>query len=132
MATDHEVGYGRPPKHGRFRKGQSGNPKGRPKGTKDLASDLKEELAERVLVREGDSARRLSKQRAVLKRLFDKSLKGEVGALRLLLDLVIRVADGGAGEPAPAPLTGEERALLADLEVKLRRRDTEAGVIEET
>jgi hypothetical protein len=65
-------------------------------------------------VREGDSAKRLSKQRAVLKRLFDKSLKGEVGALRLLLDLVARVADGGAGETAPAPLTGEERELLAD------------------
>lgn len=26
------VGYGKPPRHARFRKGQSGNPKGRPKG----------------------------------------------------------------------------------------------------
>ena len=127
MPTDYEVGYGRPPKHSRFRKGQSGNPKGRSKGTKDLATDLKEELAERILVREGDSAKRLSKQRAVLKRLFDKSLKGEVGALRILLDLLLRIANDGAAEPSPAPLTAEERELLADLEARLLRRAAPAG-----
>ena len=118
------------PRHSRFRKGQSGNPTGRSKGTKDLATDLKEELAERILVREGNSAKRLSKQRAVLKRLFDKSLKGEVGALRILLDLLVRLADGGAAEPSPAPLTKEERELLADLEARLRRRATPAGAID--
>ena len=29
---DTQVGYGRPPKTTRFKKGQSGNPEGRPKG----------------------------------------------------------------------------------------------------
>ena len=29
---DNKVGYGRPPRHSRFTKGQSGNPKGRPQG----------------------------------------------------------------------------------------------------
>ena len=30
-ALPHEVGYQKPPHHGRFVKGRSGNPKGRPK-----------------------------------------------------------------------------------------------------
>ena len=29
---NYTVGYGRPPEHSRFRKGQSGNPRGRPRG----------------------------------------------------------------------------------------------------
>lgn len=41
-----EIGYKKPPRHTRFRKGQSGNPKGRPKGTQNLKTDLAEELSE--------------------------------------------------------------------------------------
>ena len=34
----YDVGYGKPPLHTRFRKGQSSNPKGRSKGTKNFAT----------------------------------------------------------------------------------------------
>ena len=36
-----EVGFGKPPRHSRFKKGQSGNPGGRPSGmTQGRATDL--------------------------------------------------------------------------------------------
>ncbi len=35
MPRDYEIGYGKPPKHTRFKKGQCGNPKGRPKGARN-------------------------------------------------------------------------------------------------
>jgi hypothetical protein len=41
---DYQVGYGRPPKHSRFRKGQSGNP-----GGKRRRNVLKERSKEIVL-----------------------------------------------------------------------------------
>jgi hypothetical protein len=60
-ADDHEVGYGKPPAHTRFRKGQSGNPGGRPRGiTAGRANALALKEAYRsVLVREGDRVMRL-------------------------------------------------------------------------
>src|SRR5262245_29021911 len=50
----YEVGYARPPLHSRFKRGQSGNPKGRPRGSRSVASVLHRILNEKVPAREGD------------------------------------------------------------------------------
>jgi Family of unknown function (DUF5681) len=55
---DYEVGYGRPPRHTRFVKGQSGNPRGRPPGAKNLSSLLGEALNETVIVTENGGRRK--------------------------------------------------------------------------
>jgi hypothetical protein len=46
------VGYGKPPVHTRFKKGQSGNPNGRHKGSKNFSTTLEETLQEKVVIRE--------------------------------------------------------------------------------
>ena len=53
--SDQTPGYGQPPEKGKFRAGQSGNPRGRPKGSKNKATILKEIAAEEhvVTVRNG-------------------------------------------------------------------------------
>ena len=43
-----EVGYKKPPVKSRFKKGQSGNPKGRPRNADELAEVVRELLAETV------------------------------------------------------------------------------------
>ena len=117
----YEVGYGKPPKHTRFKPGQSGNPKGRPKGTKNLKTDLIEELGEKILVREGDQARQVSKQRAVVKTLMARTLKGDTRAASLLLSMMMRLLDTGEeSDSHDAPLQEDEIALLRDFEAQLR------------
>ena len=79
--NDYEVGYGKPPRHTRFKKGQSENPKGRSKGTRNFATDVKEILLKPVVVSEGDDQKTISTQMATLMRLREKALKGDVKAI---------------------------------------------------
>lgn len=87
---DGKIGYRKPPKHTRFQPGRSGNPKGRPKGTKNMKIDFLEELGERIVVREGGRSRHLSKQRALVKTLTNKSLQGDAKSATLVLSTVSR------------------------------------------
>jgi len=91
MPKEYTIGYRKPPKTTRFKPGQSGNPKGRPKGSPNLATDLSAELGELITVREGGEARRVSKQRALIKSLMAKALQGDVRATTALLALYARV-----------------------------------------
>ena len=126
MAGRNDVGYKKPPRHTRFRKGRSGNPKGRPKGTKNLKTDLSEELQERILVREGEKEKRISKQRAMIKGLMARAVKGDARAANLILQMVFRLLNvDGAGEETP--LTPDERAILDTYTAGILHRDNREG-----
>lgn len=82
---DEPVGYAKPPKATRFRKGRSGNPSGRPKRTLTQLEVLRRELAQKVTVTENGRRRKLSKGELVAKQLVTRAVKGEVAALRMML-----------------------------------------------
>jgi hypothetical protein len=112
MAEDYAVGYGRPPKHGQFEKGRSGNPKGRPKGTRNLATDLEEELSALILVREGTQSKHISKQRAMVKALLAKAIKGDTKAINIALSLMCRLFQIEEADLSEATLPEDDRAIL--------------------
>jgi hypothetical protein len=86
MADDDEkIGYGRPPRHTRFKAGASGNPRGRPKRRPTFKDDFNSELRERLMLRENGRERRLSKQRALIKALMALAIKGNVRAITAVL-----------------------------------------------
>jgi len=125
------VGFIRPPKSTQFKKGQSGNPRGRPKGTKDLKTDLAEELQERVLVKEGSTERKISKQRAMVKSLMAKAMKGDARAIALAYNMVLRLFDLDEVEEAEVPLNEDERAVFQTLEDQILRRIEERKASEQ-
>ena len=72
---DYEVGYGKPPKHTRFKKNQSGNSRGRPKGARGLKAELEAELNEYVSVTINGKSKRVRKRRLVVAALTAKAIK---------------------------------------------------------
>jgi len=85
---DYEVGYGKPPRHTRFKPGRSGNPRGRPSGSKNLSTLLNEALNEPVIVAENGGQRKISKRRAIIKQLVNQSAKADLRATKILLDIL--------------------------------------------
>ena len=86
--SDYEVGYGKPPRHTRFAKGQSGNPRGRPSGAKSFTTLLEEALNERVLVAENGGRRKVSKRQAIVTQLVNRAVIANLPALKILLGFV--------------------------------------------
>jgi hypothetical protein len=108
----YEIGYGKPPKHSRFRPGQSGNPAGRRKGVRNLMTDVKRTLRVPVKVKESGRARKISTQEGALMLLREKALQGDAWALDRLLELA-RLFNNDASESGPAPaLASDDRAIL--------------------
>jgi hypothetical protein len=100
---DYEVGYGKPPQHTRFAKGQSGNPRGRPPGAKSFTTLLDEALNERVLVAENGGRRKVSKRQAIVTQLVNRAATADFRAMKMLLDFARdteRQSEPGSSETA--------------------------------
>ena len=120
--TDYKVGYKRPPLHTRFRKGQSGNPRGRPRGSKNFSTLLAEALNEPVVVTEDGRRRRISKRELGLKQLANKFAMAEAQATKILLGLMLeRERLAAAAPPAERPSLGaDDEKVIANLLKRLR------------
>jgi hypothetical protein len=96
-----DVGYGKPPKHAQFKKGQSGNPDGRPKGTLNLATVLERTLREEVVINENGRRKVITKLEAAITQLINKSASGDLKALALLTGLVRSAEERASQTVAP-------------------------------
>ncbi len=78
MADDHEddgkIGYCNPPKHSRYKKGQSGNPKGRPKKNKTEALDIPGVLDEPITVTQAGAVKKMDPFEASTRQIVKKAL----------------------------------------------------------
>jgi Family of unknown function (DUF5681) len=110
------VGYGWPPMHTRFKRGQSGNPRGRRKGQRNVRTVVEETLNQRITIREGDRTRSLTKLDGVVLTMVSGALKGDAKAQASLITMMRSV--GMIGEAPEAPhcesVTSNDDALIAD------------------
>jgi hypothetical protein len=123
-SSEYEVGYKRPPKATRFKKGQSGNTKGRPKGAKNFATVLNAELNARITVTENGVRKTISKREAAVKHVVNKAASGHLPAAKMLLDQE-RYLEGELLPAAPAQrnLSEPDNLVLKNLRQRLLAMD---------
>ena len=99
----YKVGYKKPPKTHQFKKGKSGNPQGRTKGSKNLPSLYRDILEEEIYVTESGKPKIITKQEAIVRRVFSDALRGKDTAIDRVL------------EHAPKNEDEEQRYTMAEL-----------------
>lgn len=116
-----DCGYGKPPQHTRFTKGQSGNPKGRPKGSQNLATMLAKAGRQRIRVTENGRSRYISKFEASMLQLMNKAVSGDLKAIRELLCWIKSLENSEQTAPASAEPHENDKAVMASMLERIRR-----------
>jgi Family of unknown function (DUF5681) len=120
----HEVGYRKPPRHTRFTKGQSGNPRGRRPGTKNLKTLLSDALNEFVIVSENGGRRKITKREAIVTQLVNRSASADFRAIKILLDMVRDIES--QTEPASvetSPFSEADEKVIEQLKARFSKAE---------
>ena len=114
---DYEVGYGRPPKSGQFKKGQSGNSKGRPKAIKNVVTMLEDVFFRKISISENGRRFEVTMVEAILRQLVNGAVKGEMRHIDRVLKLLPYVQEArDAALAAESKDTSDQETDTAVLE----------------
>jgi len=91
QSTPYEVGYGKPPKSGQFRKGHSGHKKGRTSGGENMIAVFKRIARKRIKVTDNGVVKTLTMAEVVIRQNVKAALTGDPVAM----SNICRMADQG-------------------------------------
>jgi hypothetical protein len=120
---DYAVGYGKPPLHTRFQKGQSGNPKGRPRGRKNMSTLLSNALNGSVVVVENGRRKKITKREAIVTQLVNKSAAADLKATQIVLAMLRDVDSQADGSADPAVFTEPDQEIIRRIQARLRNEN---------
>ena len=109
-APSYTVGYGRPPEHTRWKKGQTGNPgRIRKRDAKSAAELVDEFFAKEIVVVENGVSQRRTAFEIILLQLFNKAMAGNTRALDVWLQYRDFAATRGGRGVIKAELVADEQ-----------------------
>ena len=85
---DYEVGYGKPPQHTQFQKGQSGNPSGKSKKETSIKAKLMQIASEDITVQKNGKSQAMTHLDAMVFTVFAKALKGDLRAVKFITEQI--------------------------------------------
>jgi len=105
---NYEVGYGRPPRNTRFKKGESGRTRARVPKAQSLADLVQSELDAPVQVIDNGRRKTIRKGRAFVQQLVNKAVAGDCRNLQLLF----RAQRGIEERPPRSVVTMAQQAVM--------------------
>lgn len=110
-SEEYKVGYGKPPKHSQFPKG-NGPGKGRAKGAKNMKTIVNSATGAKVTSKSNGKLKKISKIEAAVHQLANKAAAGDLKAIEKLIALYERY---GPEEQSLIPTQEETKADLETL-----------------
>lgn len=104
--SNHEIGFGKPPKQSRFKPGESGNPSGRPKGRIPTTQLLEQHLNAKITVMVGGKQKTITRREAFIISMVSDALKGKDKVRKQLFDLLLILE---------AKMSPESHAVVSDV-----------------
>lgn len=120
---------------GRFRSGQSGNPRGRPKTRHGVDAAVTKALQEKVTVTEQGRRRRKPKLDVTATQVVNKGAGGDLRAAKLTFDLARKAEERAEVEASRAPaMTQSDHEIAARVIAQLKQiiREGESEDAQET
>ena len=111
----YEIGYGKPPKHTRFKPGHSGNPGGRPRGQRNFGTAVRDAVNRKITMREGERTRNVSKMDGIIEVTLNKALQGDFKAVAAFIQFArsAGLMDEEAEQTSTESISAEDEAILA-------------------
>ncbi len=116
----YKVGYGRPPQASRFKKGQSGNPKGKAKGTKSLAETILGAANTVITITESGKRRKVTKLEAALMQISNRAAAGDLRAANLLLAIAPAAEAKVEGRQTDQPANESDKDILRAFALRIK------------
>jgi hypothetical protein len=112
--TEYKVGYGKPPTHSQFKKGQSGNPKGRPKRKTLFRTEVQEIGRKMATVRTNGKTSKVPMTRVILQTVLQRALDGDNTSTKQILELFGKYLDEPGDEKNVAEISPRDEALIEE------------------
>jgi len=107
----YDVGYGKPPKHTQWQKGQSGNPSGKKKKEQSLFDELKKLSAKEIVVQQNGVSVMMTQGKAMLTAALNKAMNGDLGSIKFIYQN-LEIAEAGLSETKVPALTEDLLSVL--------------------
>lgn len=110
-ADVYAVGYGKPPRHTRFKPGHRGGP-GRPRGSKNRETIFHEIFDKPRPATINGARKRVSLQEVAYRELGKKAAKGDLKAIALIEQIRASIGSNATRDAVVEPLSESELAIL--------------------